>query len=316
MAVVLNDYIRDCVVVDYIVQHFNVMLKEIPHEKHVAKVLKPSPSHDYITLENMNTILKLVKTCPHYIFVAERYKMEPMLQARVYSRSLKLSKIDPNWNVGIVGAHRIVVLNTNVECSLRHSMLEDRDLKSILQIMLWTSENNDKLLKQIQEEEECVVCMEYKRESMVFCRYCTAVYCVRCCKSLCHLTTTCTQNDKKGKKKNKNKSNKQERMNLNCSVCNEYTEITVQGEKCVRYHVSIMSKLWLKEAALLHSLKNDHGIDVVAAVMKPKFDRYRFLSELLEKVSMKVLQMYVTTTSVAAWTHMLKAADDFRECTA
>jgi len=318
MALVLNDYIRDSVVVNFIVEHFNVMLKDIPNETHVAKVFKPPSSSRIITIENMNAILKLRKTCPHYIFVAERHKMEPALQGKVYSGSLKLSTSDPNWNVCVIGAHRIVVLNTNVECTLRHSMLEVRDLKAILQIMLWNSENNDKLLKQIQEEEECVVCMEYKRESMVFCRYCTAVYCVSCCRSLC---SAAQSNDKakakaKSKNKSKSKNNKQSRMNIKCTVCNECTEITVQGDKCIRYHVSIMAKLWLKEAALLHALQTKHDIDIVAAVTKPRFDRYKFLNMLLERVPVKILHEFVITTSAPAWIHMLKAADDFREYTA
>jgi len=324
MACVLNDYVKDHVVVSYIVESFNAYLREMKQEEYVARVLNPPLNCEVLSAENMVAVIKLTEKCPQLIFVVERHKMEDMVQSRLYRRSLKLSNVDPNWNVAVIGYHRILVLNTNVESCTRYSIIEERDLKAIVQIMLWCSENNEKLLKNMQEDEECVVCMEFKKDGMVFCRHCSAVYCVDCCRSICSLEKKrkeCAEADNKKDakpKKNKNKSKnsrKEEKMMVKCSICNECTEVTVLGDKCMRYHVCVMSKIWLKEAALLHYLKAENGIDIQAEVTKPRFDRFAMVDLLLARVPIKILKHYVTTTSPIAWGIMLRAAAEYQAAT-
>jgi hypothetical protein len=87
----------------------------------------------------------------------------------------------------------------------------------------------------------------------------------------------------------------QERLKVECCVCNQEIEVEESTSDSSSFAVRIDSKniLFLKEGALYHILKLVEGIEFSPDVMYPKFNRQNFLEEIKNKVPFHVLEKYV-----------------------
>jgi len=310
---ILNDFVKDEVVVEYIVDLFNDFCKK--HKpQYVAYRLKPNKSSKKICVASLMKVNHSMKKNEGLIFVVARDDLTENAQNAVYSIASKIFTSDLLWNVGILGNY-YYTMSTNIGNECLCQKYEDKHLENIIHAMtIKREEITEDFLTSVNEESECLVCMETKENLMVHCRHCTAFYCLDCAKSL--YTKTLQENTvdktklmfdeygakaksaKKTKGKNNNKKKKkQEKMFIPCTVCQDYTEMAIEtlpkGKKKFYYFVRMNSKLWLKESALLYILKKYHDIDIRGDVTKPKFSRATLMRLIVMDIPASIMMLYL-----------------------
>jgi len=212
----------------------------------------------------------------NFVFIAAREQLDREAQNFVYqyARDSNLNFATRKyWNVVIV-APMFCVLSSNNK-SHGERPLQYREFISILNVLMKIRDLEPPNIQTIHDTR-CWTCLQTK-QAVYSCVQCYTLFCKECLHEM-------------GTRKSM-----QERLKVECCVCNQEIEVEESTSDSSSFAVRIDSKniLFLKEGALYHILKLVEGIEFSPDVMYPKFNRPNFLEEIKNKVPFHVLEKYV-----------------------